>query len=194
MLVPYTSAVGNISFNPAVVYPKPQPKSNTDLHSLSYINLFNMMDLLGIQWEWLFAGRKGQHHNHQVANTMDYKWVWRVDDDNICEPWVLSNLLNHAKSSMKTGAVAGSILTPTWDTRPNFASGKIDAIDNEPNIQWGRIERKREVEHLHCSFLYINSGECCGTSKEGFFSSRFFFSNSYTRFLNSEELNVCWRL
>ena len=30
----------------------------------------------------------------------------------------------------------------------------IDNIDKEPNIQWNKIERHKEVEHLHCSFLY----------------------------------------
>jgi hypothetical protein len=27
-------------------------------------------------------------------------------------------------------------------------------IDSEPNIQWGRIEGVKQVEHLHCTFLY----------------------------------------
>jgi hypothetical protein len=38
-------------------------------------------------------------------------------------------------------------------------TGKIINIDSEPNIQWGKIERVKQVEHLHCSFLY-RSGVC----------------------------------
>ena len=34
-----------------------------------YRNLFQMMELKGIQFEWVFALKKGQHHSHQMANT-----------------------------------------------------------------------------------------------------------------------------
>lgn len=118
-----------------------------------YMNLFKMMDLKGIRWEWLFAGKKGQHHNHQIANTMGYKWVWRMDDDTIAEPDVLETLYSYTNDSV--GAVGGSILTPSWDIRTrDDATGLIQNIDNEPNIQWGYIQGVREVDHLHCSFLY----------------------------------------
>ena len=118
-----------------------------------YSNLFKMMDLKGIAWEWLFAGKKGQHHNHQIANTMKYKWVWRMDDDTIAEPDVLEILYSHIDDSV--GAVGGSILTPSWDVRTrDNVTGLIENIDTEPNIQWGYIQGVREVDHLHCSFLY----------------------------------------
>jgi hypothetical protein len=38
-------------------------------------------------------------------------------------------------------------------------TGKIDNIDSEPNIQWGIIKRVKQVEHLHCTFLY-RAGIC----------------------------------
>ena len=117
-----------------------------------YMHLFKMMDMKGIEWEWLFAGKKGQHHNHQMANTMGYEFVWRMDDDTIAEPSVLEELLKHMKEGI--GAVGGSILTPTWDCKENNATGLIKNIDDEPNIQWGRISSIKEVDHLHCSFLY----------------------------------------
>ena len=27
-----------------------------------YTNLFQIMDIKGIEWEWLWAGKQGQHH------------------------------------------------------------------------------------------------------------------------------------
>ncbi len=57
-----------------------------------YQHFFRILDIKGIKWEWLFAGKKGQHHIHQTANTMGFDWVWRVDDDAIPEPNVLKNL------------------------------------------------------------------------------------------------------
>lgn len=123
-----------------------------------YQQLFKVMDLKGISWEWEFAGKKGQHFNHQKANeraTRDgYAYVWRVDDDNAAEPTVLANLEKGINKNKKIGAVGGAILTPNWDTTPRKATGKIKDIDDESNIQWGYILKQREVEHLHCSFLY----------------------------------------
>lgn len=117
-----------------------------------YSNLFKIMDMKGISWEWIFAGKKGQHHNHQIANTMGYEWVWRMDDDTIAEPNVLNNLMRLTRPDV--GAVGGSILTPSWDCSKRTATGKIENIDSEPNIQWGYIDNIHEVDHLHCSFLY----------------------------------------
>jgi hypothetical protein len=125
-----------------------------------YQQLFRVMDLKGIKWEWEFAGKKGQHHNHQKANeraTRDgYNFVWRVDDDNAAEPNVLENLEKFILSlkDTKVGAVGGAVLTPNWDTTPRKATGKIIDIDHESNIQWGIINEVQQVEHLHCSFLY----------------------------------------
>ena len=125
-----------------------------------YQQLFKVMDLKGINWEWEFAGKKGQHHNHQKANeraTRDgYDFVWRVDDDNSAESNVLENLEKFILSlkDTKVGAVGGAVLTPNWDTTPRKATGNIIDIDHESNIQWGIINKVQQVEHLHCSFLY----------------------------------------
>jgi hypothetical protein len=116
-----------------------------------YSYLFQMLDYYNVEWEWLFAEKKGQHYNHQVANTMGYDWVWRVDDDAIPEPNVLEMLLHYTNDSV--GAVGGSILTPPTPTI-GHVTGKIENIDIEPNIQWAEIHSVTEVEHLHCSFLY----------------------------------------
>ena len=121
--------------------------------SFIYANLFEMMRINGIQWEWLFADKKGQHHIHQTANTMGFNWVWRVDDDAVPEPNVLEDLYRWTRLS-NIGAVGGSILTPPHLPDTKKSTGKIANIDSEPNIQWNIIEDTNEVDHLHCSFLY----------------------------------------
>ena len=123
-----------------------------------YQQLFKLMDLKSIKWEWQFAGKKGQHFNHQMANERaakeGYKYVWRVDDDNAPEPQVLEKLEEAMNLRPTAAAVGGAILTPNWDTSPRVATGKIKDIDSESNIQWGYIRKVTKVEHLHCSFLY----------------------------------------
>lgn len=118
-----------------------------------YQHIFEIMNIKGIEWEWLFAGKKGQHHIHQAANEMGYKWVWRVDDDAIPEPDVLYSLYKCAEANHDVGAVGGAILTPPL-LNTSKSTGLIKDIDSEPNIQWNFIDGIREVEHLHCSFLY----------------------------------------
>jgi hypothetical protein len=122
-----------------------------------YQYFFQMLDIKGIAWEWLYADKKGQHHIHQRANTMGYEWVWRVDDDAIPEPNVLEELYKFTGPS--TGAVGGQVLTPPYMPDTNEVTGKIDNIDSEPNVQWGKFNIARQVEHLHCTFLY-RAGMC----------------------------------
>jgi GT2 family glycosyltransferase len=119
-----------------------------------YQYFFQMLDIKKVKWEWLFANKKGQHHIHQMANTMGFDWVWRVDDDAIPESNVLGNLLGYATSIENVGAVGGSILTPPNLFDTSKSTGKLEDIDKEPNIQWNDIKKIKEVEHLHCSFLY----------------------------------------
>jgi len=121
-----------------------------------YSYFFQMLDLKAIKWEWRYAGKKGQHHIHQQANDIavneGYEWVWRCDDDAIPEPNVLRSLYLHALSNV--GAIGGAVLTPPNLFENVNSTGKIDNIDSEPNIQWSPIATVREVEHLHCTFLY----------------------------------------
>ncbi len=117
-----------------------------------YKYLFSVLDKKRIDWGVVFGAKKGQHHNHQIANTMGFDWVWRVDDDNSPEQNVLENLCSHIQDDV--GAIGGAILTTHWGINPVKATGKIENIDDEPNIQWGKILQKKEVDHLHCSFLY----------------------------------------
>ena len=117
-----------------------------------YQHLFSTMDYKGIKWEWVYAAKKGQHHIHQSANRMGYDWVWRVDDDAIPEPNVLAELYSWIDKDV--GAIGGAILTLPINPDTSKNTGKIEDIDKEPNIQWAEIKKLKEVEHLHCSFLY----------------------------------------
>ena len=125
-----------------------------------YQYFFQMLDIKGIAWEWLYADKKGQHHIHQRANMMGYDWVWRCDDDAIPEPNVLEMLYYYANGvDNNIGAVGGSVLTPPYMPDTYRVTGNIDNIDFEPNAQWGKIERAKQVEHIHCTFLY-RAGVC----------------------------------
>jgi len=121
-----------------------------------YSYFFQMLDLKAIAWEWVYAQKKGQHHIHQQANEKafheGYEWVWRCDDDAIPEPNVLKTLVSYADDNV--GAIGGAVLTPPNLFENINSTGKIDHIDNEPNIQWSPIRAVTEVEHLHCTFLY----------------------------------------
>ena len=117
-----------------------------------YQHLFSILQHKGFQWEWVYAPKKGQHHIHQMANTMGYDWVWRVDDDAIPKPNVLETLYSYSYDEV--GAMGGAILTLPVNPDTSKCTGKIEDIDREPNIQWAEIKETKEVEHLHCSFLY----------------------------------------
>jgi hypothetical protein len=117
-----------------------------------YQRLFQIMDTKNIAWEWLWAGKKGQHHNHQLANTMKFPWVWRVDDDTIPEPHTLENLCKYIGDDV--GAVGGSVLTPPLQFEMVYSTGLIDNVYSEPHVQWSTIKSVREIDHLHCTFLY----------------------------------------
>jgi len=122
-------------------------------NEMIYQYFFQMLDIKKIAWEWQYAEKKGQHHIHQRANTMGFDWVWRCDDDAIPEPDVLGNLLGYTFIE-NVGAIGGSILTPPNLFDTSESTGKIADIQSEPNIQWNYIKKTKEVEHLHCSFLY----------------------------------------
>lgn len=125
-----------------------------DLRTIhQYKMLFHIFDAKGVQWEVIYGQKKGQHHNHQIANTMGYEWVWRLDDDNIAEADTLEKL--YRQTGPDVGAVGGSVLMPPANDYSFLpVSGKMKNINYEPNIQWRMQEGNTEVEHLHCSFLY----------------------------------------
>jgi len=122
-----------------------------------YQNIFAILEHNGVTWEVIYGACKGQHFNHQIANTRNFPWVWRVDDDCIPDPNVLENLWYHVLAYPDTGACGGAIIVPTWNL-PEFdrhiASNQIADIYTSPNKQWFPIYDTEEVEHLHCSFLY----------------------------------------
>jgi GT2 family glycosyltransferase len=122
-----------------------------------YKNLFILMQTKGIQWEMVFSLKKGQTHNHHwVSQNCQQDFIWRVDDDNICESNVLETLMGHMKDP-KVGAVAGLVIDPKmYSMLPPNASNKIADIGGCPNIQWFRhpTNEIKEVEHLYSSFLY----------------------------------------
>ena len=49
-----------------------------------YQFFFSMLNDKQIEWEWIFAEKKGQHHIHQAANEKavreGFEFVWRCED------------------------------------------------------------------------------------------------------------------
>ena len=115
-----------------------------------YKPMFHMLRSKGIEWEVIFGPRKGQHWNHQHANTMGYEFVWRIDDDEFAEPDVLAKLMSHFTSEV--GAVGGAVFEPGAAQRGG--TGKLEDVYSGPNVQWAPGTQVLEVEHLYSSFVY----------------------------------------
>ena len=146
------TAIANQSIKPDKLIIFDDNDEPLDMRSESmYQHIFSMLDTKGINWEWQYAEKKGQHYIHQRANTLGFDWVWRVDDDAIPDSNVLENFMQYINGGV--GAIGGSILTHQLINTIG-STGLIENIDNEPNIQWAYIENPKQVEHLHCSFLY----------------------------------------
>jgi glycosyltransferase involved in cell wall biosynthesis len=134
---------------------EPQDMRNEPLYQF----FFSMLNDKQIEWEWIFAEKKGQHHIHQAANEKavreGFEFVWRCDDDAIPEHHTLYMLYRHINDRKgDVGAVGGAVLMPQVKFNTSASTGRIEDISNEPNIQWAPIEYLKDVEHLHCTFIY----------------------------------------
>jgi GT2 family glycosyltransferase len=117
----------------------------------TYGYLLEMLDRAKIKWFVVFGAQLGQHYGHQEANHREFKYVWRLDDDEVAEPDVLEKLLSHMKDDV--GAVGGAVKTRGFGGS-NGASPKLERIFNSPNVQWIDGQKVMEVDHLHSTFLY----------------------------------------
>ena len=115
-------------------------------------HLFSLLNESSITWEVVFGQKRGQHYGHEIANTAGYKYVWRIDDDEIAEPDVLYELRRHIEGRNEIGAVGGAVVVPGGDTQGG--TSKIEDIYHKPNIQWSKKSIPQEVDHLYSSFLY----------------------------------------
>lgn len=117
-----------------------------------YQAIFRMMDIYGIQYQWIYGDKKGQHYNHDKANKMCLDVIWRVDDDEIPESNVLFIL--QAGLRPEVGAIGGIVCLDKSDMKRK-GDNKIETIDG-PNMQWyyDRTGSPIEVDHLYSSFLY----------------------------------------
>lgn len=125
--------------------------SPKDLREIqTYQVLFQILNEKKISWDVVFGAKKGQSHNHQMANKSGFDWVFRLDDDCVAEPNVLENFVSQIKDDV--GAIGCSILTPPLGDSNN----KSSSIDNlyAQNKQWFILDKSEEVDHLHCSYLY----------------------------------------
>lgn len=137
-----------------------------DLRNFSpYNHLLSLLDRRGIKWFVLYAERKGQVANHQMAlNQATTDMIWRLDDDNVPTPDCLKNLLK-AMEDPSVGAVGGLVHDPkSVSPRPSFVTGEINEILNPFNLQWYSWSGPpEEVDHLYSTFLYrVAAGKKAG--------------------------------
>jgi hypothetical protein len=123
-----------------------------------YLNLFMLMDKVGIKWEVSVGERRGQIHNHQRAlKDVETEWIWRLDDDNIMESNVLQEMLEWGEKNPKVAGVGPLILDPKPTFKHVLASNKIEDIFLGLNIQWvdTKLQEYIDVDHLQGStFLF----------------------------------------
>ena len=122
-----------------------------------YRNLFCLLQSRGIQWEIVFAERKGQVRSHQLClENTDTEFIWRLDDDDSPPQNVLENLLSTMEDDV--AAVGGLVMDPKrdFDYTPKLASSKIEDIYMGMNSQWFKHAdiSIKEVDHLYNTFLY----------------------------------------
>lgn len=134
-----------------LIYDDNNDEERVDLReNETYKYLFDILNFHKIKWEVIFGLQKGQHFGHQFANKLNYKFIWRLDDDEIASTDVLEKYLYHMKDDV--GAVGGLVLTKNFSDP--FASSNMEDIYSKSNVQWDVGKRIIEVDHLHSSFLY----------------------------------------
>jgi glycosyltransferase involved in cell wall biosynthesis len=140
----------------------------------TYQNIFSHLSKRKIDWHVEFGSGEGQVKNHQRAIEMaKHELIFRCDDDNVLEANVLETLFGELGS--KTGAIAGLVLDPKSDLRPNrLASSKMEDIFIGLNEQWFPHEKPsiKSVDHLYSTFLFrkeaAGHGYEMGLSPKGF--------------------------
>lgn len=111
------------------------------------------------------GGLKGQVFNHQMALEafVDFDFVWRLDDDNVADPCVLSSLTSLLLSRPNVAAAASAVYSPHFEApiESGRCSTKIEDVAVCLNIQWTRPRSDSEsptlVEHLYSTFVYRRS-------------------------------------
>jgi hypothetical protein len=127
-----------------------EPRDPRQTEHYSY--LLKLLSQKGIDWEYIWAEKKGAHFNHEKANMMGFDLAWFIDDDCVAEPNCLEELMKEMKDNV--GAVGGLILQPGAAPLPPNADNRIDDLF-VPNIQWFKWDGKhRNVEHIYSQFLY----------------------------------------
>ena len=132
-----------------------------------YNNLFALFQRKNIDWKVIYGERRGQVANHQKAIEMaETDLIWRVDDDDCCEPNVLEHLLS-AIEPTDVGAVSGRVWVPaSQPLQSHLCSGRIEDLFGKPNLQWSNLTQKTEVDHLNNTFLYRRAYATHGYCRE----------------------------
>lgn len=118
--------------------------------------LFNLATNKGVQWRVVFGYSHGQVALHQVSQKIaNHELIWRVDDDNIPEPRVLTYLYAMIKDKPDVGAVGSLVTVPNFMRPPSaLCSGMIRDSASRLCPQMFELPSDVETDHLHNTFLY----------------------------------------
>lgn len=126
-----------------------------DLRELQqFQSIFHLFNQFGIGWQVVYGKKLGQHYSHQQVQEMaTTDFIYRLDDDEVAEPFVLEKLKRFTWHNV--GAVGGLVLSPGAVKAPEGITNRISDL-NTPNCQWFTYPNERiiEVDHLHSTFLY----------------------------------------
>lgn len=119
-----------------------------------YQCLFHLLTHKGIAWEVCFGKRIGQVANHQMTIDMaKTDLIWRIDDDD----WAPHDTLEKLVAAMEddVAVTSGLVWIPGSPyLSAKVCSSKIEDLWIKPNLQWGDLKVKTDVDHMHNSFLF----------------------------------------
>lgn len=126
-------------------------------NNTAYSYMFKTLERLGVAWEVKFGDGTGQAklHNASIGDSST-EYIWRIDDDCVAEPNVLSVLYNTISADIKIGAVGGTVADPAIDIKhyPKTLDGSMSDVVIGMNVQWFTCFKKMNVQHLYSSFIY----------------------------------------
>lgn len=127
-----------------------------DVRSIShYRYILELLLEKGIDWDYRFGLKKGQHFSHQyVQDNADTDLIFRIDDDEVAAPNCLKLLVETFKKDKNLGAVAPAVTLSNPSALPMGLRNRITSIDSAPNMQWFKGTGTYDADHLYSCFLY----------------------------------------
>ena len=150
------SSVAMQTYTPVEVIIIDDSDNPIDLRTVpNFQYIFELFNYYKIDFTVLYGLKMGQHHSHQYIQTIAKgDWIWRIDDDEVAEPYCLEQLINTATTKDNVGAVGSLVLMPNPQPLPEGIPDNPITDLYCPNIQWFTWNGIKKVDHLNSTFLY----------------------------------------